>query len=160
MYVANKELDIEDFLSAINFVPPSGMSVAYILTPQPGLQLPPGSGFQAETLDIPEDESIKYVRTEPQMKIDGAMTPADYSVFEVPELGRRIPTLSPTPKITEPEDLPSPFVKVLSESMQYGLDIMLRENWKCFPKNTIFHCVVNRLKENTNTFEQIYREGA
>lgn len=145
MYLNNHEYNLQDFLQSINFIPPQGFQVAYFITPHDIGQLPQNSGY--EVIPTPEDESQTYTMTPPITKIDQAETPADYSSFDIPELGRRIPTPNILPEITEPEDLKSPFVKVLSESSIYGTDIQLKEDWMMFPKNTIFHCITKKLNE-------------
>jgi hypothetical protein len=161
MFLTQKSYDIEDFLSALHFIAPKGTSVAYFISPSNDIQLPQNSGFQKQQLlDIPEDESITYVRQQPVQKQDQAMTPADYSVFDPRELGRRIPTPNILPPVTEPESLDSPFVKVLSESLALGTDVKLLEDYKMFPKNTLFHCTLLKEKKaspHDELFRDIYK---
>jgi hypothetical protein len=148
MFITQEDHDVTDFLKSLSFVPPPGTQVAYfIVPPGEGMRLPQNSGFRQEAIDTPEDESITYVRQEPVLKQDQAQTPADYSQFDPDELGRRTPTPNILPQITEPEDLESPFVKVLSESKVWGTDIKLLEAWGPFPKGTLFHCVSSKLAE-------------
>jgi hypothetical protein len=148
VFLTNKTYNLENFLQALSFIPPKGTTVAYFITPQ-GMEVPQGSGFAPanEIAPKPEDESITYVRTEPIQKQDQATTPAEYSVFDTPTLGRRQPTPNILPPVTEPDDLESPFVKVLSESKMYGTDIKLLEDYKCFQKGTVFHCIPGKLQE-------------
>ena len=146
MFLTNPNLNIEDFLRATNFICPQGFSVAYFITPQQ-INVPEGAGYVEQKTAKPDDESITYTRTQPIQKQDSASSPAEYSSWQIPEMGRRQPTPNILPDITEPEDLDSPFVKVLSESKQYGTDIILLENYGPFPKNTLFHCVPNKLDE-------------
>jgi hypothetical protein len=94
---------------------------------------------------LPEDESITYARQEPVQKQDAAQTPADYSVFDPGALKRRQPTPNVLPQVTEPEDLDSPFVKILSESKTYGTEVKLIEDYKMFPKGSVFHCINKRI---------------
>jgi hypothetical protein len=163
MFLTQKTYDLNNFLSALNFIAPKGMSVAYFITPKEGVLLPDNSGFEVQVLDTPEDESITYARQQPVQKQDQAITPADYSVFDPGKLGRRQPTPNILPPVTEPEQLESPFVQVLSESLALGTDIKLLENYMMFPKNTVFHCEINKLKEKkdikVNKFESIYEKS-
>jgi len=148
MYLTKSDYTTEDFLKAIGFIAPRGYSVAYFITPQ-NISLPNGTGFMPQLKDIPPDESQTYVLTPPVEKIDQALSPAEYSVWNPNELGRRQPTPNVLPPVTEPEDLDSPFVKTLSESKTFGTDLKLLEDYYMFPKNTVFHCVENKLNEAT-----------
>jgi hypothetical protein len=149
MFLTNKQYNVQDFLRALQFIPPKGMSVAYFITPQE-INLPDGAeDFVQRDKDIPPDESQTYVMQPPEMKIDQATTPAEYSIWEPGELGRRQPTPNILPDITDPgeQELGSPFVKVLSESRIFGTDIKLIENFHMFQKNTVFHCVPKKIRE-------------
>ncbi len=148
MFLTAPDFTIEDFVKACGMIAPQGTTIEMIISPEP-LGLPSGSGFtpQDQVADVPEDESIVYQRTEPVLKQTAAPTPSDYSVWEAKKLGRTIPTPNITPPITDPESLPSPFIKVLSESTVFGFDIQLREDWACFPKNTVFQCQPSKLSE-------------
>ncbi|MDR0676473.1 MAG: hypothetical protein LBF97_05490, partial [Elusimicrobiota bacterium] len=154
MFLTQKTYDLENFLQALNFISPKGMSVAYFITPKEGVQLPDNSGFKVEVLDTPEDESITYSRQQPVQKQDQAITPADYSVFDPGELGRRPPTPNILPPVTSPEMLDSPFIQTLSECETFGTDLKLLEDYLMFPKNTIFHCVTTN-KLNEGIFDDI-----
>jgi len=145
MYLTNTEYGVEDFLKSLQFIAPPGTSVAYFISPRNMGQLPIQAGFQAKE-KVP-DNSIVYVHQPPAQKQDQATTPAEYSVFDPPEMGRRQPTPNILPDVTEPEDLDCPFIQVLSESKMYGTDIKLIEDYNMFPKNTLFHCVPNKIKE-------------
>jgi len=149
MFLVNDNKDIKDFLAAVNFISPKGMSISYFISPDK-MQLPPDSGFQPQQLKIekPDDESQIYVRTQPVQKIDQSITPGEYSTWEPEELKRRQPTPNILPNITQPEDLQSPFVKILSESKMFGTDIKLLEDFGPFKKNTVFHCVPNKISES------------
>ena len=146
MFLTNDNKDLKDFLAAVQFIAPKGMSVSYFITPQQ-MQLPNNSGFQPQ-LPKAEDESQTYVMTPPVEKIDQAVTPGEFSQWNPEELKRKIPTPNVLPPITEPKDLQSPFIKVLSESKTIGTDIQLLEDYYMFPKGTVFHCIVNKLNEN------------
>lgn len=151
MFLTSKDYNIEDFLQSLGFICPQGYNVAYFITP-PGneIALPQGAPFTVQQLkDMPPDESQVYMQNPPAQKIDQAVTPAEFSVWEPGELGRRQPTPNILPDITDPgeQELGSPFVKMLSESRTYGTDVQLTENFGPFPKNTLFHCVPNKLLE-------------
>lgn len=137
MFLTNRELGIQQFLKAINFIPPKGTTVAYFISPQ-SINVTPETGFTKE--DTPDDESITYYKTEPVLKLDQATSPGDYSQWQPEELARRQPTPNILPTITEPDDLPSPFVKVINESEDKTYDLKLLEDFGPFLRNTIFHC--------------------
>jgi hypothetical protein len=148
MFLTQKIYDLNNFLSALNFIAPRGTEVSYFITPRDEINLPENSGFQVQkVLDIPEDESITYVKQMPSQKQDQAITPTEYSVFDPGKLGRRIPTPNLLPPVTEPENLESPFIQTLSECKTFGTDLKLLEDYMMFPKNTIFHCIPSKLKE-------------
>jgi len=149
MFLTNTDYNVEDFLQAIQFIPPQGMSVAYFITPN-DINMPQGTGYQQQqNIEKMPDESQTYTMTPPQQKIDQAVTPAEFSHWQPGELGRRQPTPNVLPDITDPgeQELGCPFVKVLSESRLYGTDIQLLEDFHMFPKNTLFHCMPNKLSE-------------
>jgi hypothetical protein len=157
MFLTQKVYDIENFLQALSFIAPQGTSVAYFITPKGGIKLPNESGFQQQLLDTPEDESITYIRQSPVQKQDQAITPPDYSVFDPGKLGRKQPTPNILPPVTEPDQLNSPFVQVLSENRIYGSDIKLLEDYMMFPKGSVFHCVQAKLLEDKiNPKEEIF----
>jgi len=146
MFLTNKEYNLDDFLTSLSFIAPKGTTVAYFITPR-DIGIPAETGYQPKLLDIPPDESQVYVQKPPVQKQDQGVTPAEYSTFDPPELGRRQPTPNILPPVTEPEDLQSPFVQILSESRSMGTDVKLLEDYRMFPKGTIFHCVGKRLDE-------------
>jgi hypothetical protein len=138
MFLTNRELGLEQFLKALNFIPPKGTTVAYFISPK-HIDIPQGAGFSPQ-IEKPEDESIAYLKTEPIQKQDSAQTPGDYSQWTPEELKRRQPTPNVLPTITEPEDLESPFMKIINESEDKTYDLKLLENYGPFLKNSIFHC--------------------
>jgi hypothetical protein len=147
MFLNNNEYTLQDFMQALSFIPPKGTTVAYFISPK-AINVPEGSGFAPQELkDIPPDESQTYQRIQPVQKIDQAATPGEYSVIETSPLGRRQPTPSVLPDVVEPDDLDSPFVKVLSESKMFGNDLLLLENYGPFLKNSIFHCTKSRISD-------------
>jgi hypothetical protein len=137
MFLTNRELGPEQFLKALNFIPPKGTTIAYFVSPKE-INIPEQSGYQK--IDQPEDESIAYIKTEPVLKQDAATTPGEYSQWTPEELKRRQPSPNVLPTVTEPEDLESPFTKIINESEDKTYDLKLLENYGPFLKNTIFHC--------------------
>jgi len=137
MFIVQRELGPEQFLKALNFIPPKGTTITYFISPK-GINIPEGSGFS--TADKPEDETITYSRTEPVMKIDQSASPGEYSKWSPEELKRKQPTPNILPTITEPEDLESPFIKIINECEDKTYDLKLLEDYGPFLKNTIFHC--------------------
>ena len=137
MFLVQRELGPEQFLKALNFIPPKGTSITYFISPEK-INIPQGINFQAQ--DIPEDESIVYRRTEPVMKVDQAISPGEYSQWSPEELKRKQPTPNILPPVTEPEDLECPYMKIINESEDKTYDLKLLENYGPFLKNSIFHC--------------------
>lgn len=142
MFLTNRELGISQFLKALNFIPPQGKTVAYFISPGK-IELPDNSGYSE--IELPEDESITYIKDKPILKIDQAQSPDEYSHWEPDKLGRRIPTPNILPEFTDTSELKSPFMKVINESIDGTCDLRLMENYGPFLKNTIFHC--KKLKE-------------
>jgi hypothetical protein len=136
MFLVDRELGPEQFLKALNFIPPNGTTIAYFISPKE-IPVPEGSGYQKK--ESPEDESIAYFQTKPELKQDAATTPGEYSQWTPEELKRRQPTPNILPTVTEPEDLESPFIKIINESEDGVYDLRLIENYGPFLKNTIFH---------------------
>jgi hypothetical protein len=145
MFTVKPQYSVEDFLKAIGFITPPGTTVEYFITP-PGtnVAVPAGSGFQQVVNDVPQDESITYQRTEPVLKRDEAITPADYSIWQTQPLGKRGPAKPHLPPVTQPDDLKSPFVKIMNESRESYIDFLLTEEVKMFPKNTLVHAVFTK----------------
>jgi hypothetical protein len=144
MFLVNRELGPEQFLKALNFIPPKGTKIAYFISPKK-IDVPSETGYVQQKIETPEDESIAYFKTEPIMKVDQATSPGDYSQWEPEELKRRQPTPNVLPTVTEPEDLESPFIKIINENEDKSYDLKLLENYGPFLRNTIFHC--QKLKE-------------
>jgi hypothetical protein len=138
MFLTNRELGPEQFLQALNFIPPKGTTIAYFISPRK-LDVPSETGFIQQKIEKPEDESIVYYKTEPIMKVDQAVSPGEYSEWEPEELKRRTPTPNILPPVTDPESLESPFVKIINESEDKTYDLKLLENYGPFLRNTIFH---------------------
>jgi hypothetical protein len=150
LMITTPEYDVSDFLKAVNFITPPNTKLSYFIIPYAagvqGFELPAGAPFSREA-DVPEDESIVYRRTEPIMKQDIAESPAEYSFWNPDKLGRKQPTTRPLPSVTQPGEMGSPFVKILSENRVAPEDVVLRETWECFPKGTIFHFKERRVRE-------------
>jgi hypothetical protein len=149
VYLTKPDYGIDDFLKAVNFIAPRGTTLEMFIVPKQegqGFTLPVNSGF-AEVADLPPDESITYRRSEPVMKQDMAAAPIEYSYWDPQPMGRKQPSVSRLPNVTEPEELESPFVKILAESNETPSDFMLREDWMMFPRGTIFHVKKSSLRE-------------
>jgi hypothetical protein len=148
MYMTAPDYGVEDFLRAINFITPRGTNLSYfIVNKGADFQLPNQAPFTQ--VELPEDDSISYQRTEPILKQDVADAPPEYIFWDPPKLGYRQPAPPRIVKSTEPEELESPFVRVLSESSDLvPEDIVLRESWECFPRGTIFHFKPKRMRES------------
>jgi hypothetical protein len=160
MYVTAPDFGLEDFLKAVNFIAPGGTSLDYFIVPSnQKFNLPSGANYSTQ-VSYPDDESITYRKTEPLLKQDMADTPMDYSFWDPKPMGRKNPTARPLPKSTEPDELESPFVKVLSESTELvPEDIQLREKWEMFPKGTILHFSKKSIRESAGRKYTVISSG-
>jgi hypothetical protein len=146
MYNQKPQLEIEDFLEAIDFVAPPGFEVSYFVVPRGGeVNLPPQSGFNQAQSTI--DESITYHRTPAVEKLDVAEEPIEYSIWEPDALKRKEPAPHPLPRVTDPSELKSPFVKMINESRERSVTFVLKESVWPFKVGTLFHCERRRVKE-------------
>jgi len=144
MFNQNRVLDMDDFLEAIGFVVPEGYNLEYFVVPrEAGINLPSNSGIRVE--DRPEDETITYHMTPPNQKHDTAENPAEYSIWEPPKLGRRLPTPHPPILSTDPSELKSPFVQMIKESRSDRLTFRLKEGVYPFSEGTLFSCRRKRI---------------
>jgi hypothetical protein len=148
MYVQKQDLDLSDFLEAVNFVTPPGYQIDYFIIPHGESFNPPeGADVSIQTPPI-DDESILYHMTPPTLKKDFAQDPVEYGIWEPGELGRREPSPAAIPRVTEPEDLQSPFVKMINEGLNDKVEFVLKENIYPFPTGTYFSCErKNRIRE-------------
>ena len=138
MYIQKPDYDISDFLEAIGFITPPGYDIRYFILPKNGsFNVPPNSGF-TKTESIPEDESIIYRRTPPTLKKDFAQDPIEYSIWEPGELGRTQPSNPILPKVTDPSELESPFLKIHESLDKENIEFSLKENIEPFPSGTLF----------------------
>ena len=137
MFITDRELGLEQFLKALSFIPPQGTTIKYFISPRK-IELPEGAGFSE--IENSPDETITYVRSIPMMKIDQASTPDEYLDIKPPKLGRRAPEPNLIPKSQDAEELGSPFMKVINESIDGTCDLKLLKEFGPFPKNTLFHC--------------------
>jgi hypothetical protein len=142
MFIVQRELGLEQFLKALNFIPPKGTTISYFISPKE-INIPEGSG--AAKIDLPEDQTITYTMSPPVMKVDQATSPGEYSQWDPEELKRRQPTPNVLPPVTDPENLGSPFMKIINECEDKTYDLKLLEDYGPFLKNTIFHC--KKIKE-------------
>lgn len=139
MFLTANELNTNDFLKAIQFIPPAGMSVDYFVAPQKLNGETAGFAPDAEPT-YPESDSIIYTRKDPNTKIQQQDTPADYSAIPMKNIvntGGKMPVV---PQVTPIEGKKCPFIDVLSED-SLGTDVILKESFGPFAKNTLFHCV-------------------
>lgn len=137
MFLTANELGLGDFLKAISFIPPKGTTVEYFISPKEidGETL----GFQPETKEEFDDNTVTYQRIDPATKIVQSDTPSDYADItpvEMPATGPKAPVI---PQSTTIESLECPYVKVLSDD-ELGTDVILTEAVGPFCKNTLFHC--------------------
>lgn|SRR5574344_7792 len=137
MFLTANELNIGDFLKAIQFIPPTGMDVTYFISPEALQQNP--TGFVKEDEDIPVSQSVTYSKKDPNTKIQQSDTPEDYAIIDSKKIvnsGAKMPVM---PQVTPIEGKQCPFIDVLSDD-NLGTDLLLKEDFGPFYKNTLFHC--------------------
>lgn len=133
---AQEELPLDSFLKAVQFIPPAGKTIEYFISPE---EIDDTPGFEAEQTAQPSD-SIVYTRKDPGRKIDQQSTPADYADTSVPKVENSGPKATVLPRSTPISNLKCPFVEILSDD-NLGTDLLLKESFGPFYKNTIFHCL-------------------
>lgn len=138
MFLTTEDLSIDGFLKAISFIPPAGMTVDYFISPSPieGSE----NYFNVEQDPSLQSDSITYNRKDPNTKIHQADTPAEYGENFSQKLvntGNKMPV---TQQSTPTESLKCPFIDVVSDT-NLGTDVLLKENFGPFYKNTLFHCI-------------------
>lgn len=136
MFVNTQDLNLNDFLEFMEFIPPSGKSVEYFITPEKIKK--PTPGYIEENSF--KGDSIIYTRQDPATKISQQSTPLDYGNSNPPKIENSGPKDSIVPKSTKLDSLKCPFIGVLSNDA-LGTDLLLKESIGPFYKNTIFHCV-------------------
>lgn len=135
MFLTAQELGLADFLAAIKFIPPAGKTVEYFISPSEVQGDTPG--FVAE--DLPTSDSITYTRKNPETKIAQSETPPEYAEVNALPVQNSGPKIPVVPQSTPTDALSCPFVDVLSDD-NLGTDILLKENFGPFKRNTLFHC--------------------
>jgi hypothetical protein len=147
MFNQKDTLDIEDFLEAIGFVAPPGYDVNYFVVPRGQEKIFTQTPGFTKGESLPEDETITYHQTPPDQKHDTAESPSEYSIWEARPLGRRLSAPHPLPRVTDPSELKSPFVKMINESTKKKISFRLTEDVYPFRSGTLFFCSKKRLKE-------------
>lgn len=140
MFLTTEDLSIDGFLKAISFIPPKGMTVDYFISPNPIDIEGSEDYFEIEQDPSLRSDSITYNRKDPNTKIYQADTPAEYAENFSKKLvntGNKMPVM---PQSTPIESIGCPFVDVVSDT-NLGTDVLLKEDYGPFPKNTLFHCV-------------------
>ncbi|MCF0126208.1 MAG: hypothetical protein HUJ68_10740 [Clostridia bacterium] len=141
MYISVQEPNEEDFLKAINFIPPKGMIIQYFISPEDIGNIIPGFTKEQETVEPSNPaEVVVYNRKDPATLIAQADTPIDYSINTAQPLvnsGAKEPVAQTS---VDTSSLKCPFITpvVATDETQ---DIILSESYGPFKKNTLFHCV-------------------
>ena len=170
MFLTNTPNTIQDFLTAINFVPPKGMDVSYFIVPISqevdqqifDKEFPKSFGTYEQSKPINNTQNVpgttdNLTYTKKQLLQTHSFNNANFNIAAQP---------GPMPKtLTKPELLTSNIeiyggqidssqklnrtTNQITESSVYSdsIDIMLKETWNGFPKHTIFHCIKNKLAE-------------
>jgi hypothetical protein len=153
MYLQKNDLDIEDFLQAVEFVVPEHYNLEYFVVPRgEGFTPPPGAAQAQNTYE--DDQSIAYKMTPPQLKQDYAAPPPEYSIWEPGDLNRRQPQPAILPRVTDPSELQSPFVKIQESADDRKLEFILTESVFPFPKGTMFSCTRKAIREETEWWKE------
>lgn len=142
MYISVQEPNEEDFLKAINFIPPKGMVIQYFISPEDIGNILPGFQKEQETVEPSNPaEVVVYNRRDPASLIAQAETPIEYSLNTAEPLvnsGLKAPVV-PIP--VDPSELKCPFITALTAPEDPTQDLVLTESYGPFKKNTLFHCV-------------------
>lgn len=142
MYISVQEPNEEDFLKAINFIPPKGMIVQYFISPEDIGNLIPGFQKEQETVEPANPaEVVVYNRKDPATLIAQADTPIEYSINTAEPLvntGLKEPVV---PNSVDPSELKCPFVTALTAPNNDSQDIIITESYGPFKKHTLFHCI-------------------
>lgn len=142
MYISFQEPNEEDFLKAINFIPPKGMVIQYFISPEDIGNILPGFQKEQETVEPSNPaEVVVYNRRDPASLIAQAETPIEYSLNTAEPLvnsGLKAPVV---PTSVDPSELKCPFITALTAPEDPTQDLVLTESYGPFKKNTLFHCI-------------------
>lgn len=166
MFLQSEDHDINDFLSAVNFIAPQGFNLKYFIVPYAANNTilagnAINNGFeQYEPERNSQDvkgitDTITYVRKD--MKDRQSFNDSGFNLNQIPN-EFPITRQNATPSELEPlqtdlvvsgTEIKSPIagVKVLESRNDY-IDLKLEEKIGCFPKHSILHFTKNILKEN------------
>jgi hypothetical protein len=170
MFLTNEIQNIEDFLKALQFIPPKGMDISMFTMPvntsddrltneQFNKEFPSAFGdfnkVESNVQNIPGiTDTITY--TKKQARNAHSFNDSNFDINAKPTTMPKEPTKPEllTSKVTtyggyveNPIKL-NRIAQVVESTMNNDIvTIQLKEQFKCFPKNTIFTCV-KRLSEN------------
>lgn len=166
MFLQSEDHDINDFLSAVNFIAPQGFNLKYFIVPYAANNTilagnAINNGFeQYEPERNSQDvkgitDTITYVRKD--MRDRQSFNDSGFNLNQIPnEFPITRQNVAPseleplqTDLVVSGTEIKSPIagVKVLESRNDY-IDLKLEENVGCFPKHSIFHFVKNVLKES------------
>ena len=167
MFINDQDHTIEDFLQAVNFVAPKGMSLKYFIVPyaantealmagagQYGFE--PEPTIQANAQDVPGvTDTITYAKKDYTNR--QSFNDSNFNLNQVPNefpITRQGATsMEPmqTDLIAAGANIQSPIkgVKVL-ESMTGTSDIFIKESFSILPKNTLLHFEKSKMEEMAN----------
>lgn len=156
MFINDRDHGINDFLSAVNFLAPQGMSLKYFIVPYAAntIAIQNGAseiGLEPEIASNQQDvpgvtDTITYAKKD--FKSRQSFNDANFNFNEIPN---EFPITRHTDSQQEPMQtsvlisggaIESPIkgVKVIESTRTYK-DIFLKESIGPFPKNTVFHFV-------------------
>ena len=173
MFLQSEDHDINDFLSAVNFIAPQGFNLKYFIVPYAannsilaGNAI--NNGFeQYEPERNSQDvkgitDTITYVRKD--MKDRQSFNDSGFNLNQIPnEFPITRQNVSPseleplqTDLVVSGTEIKSPVagVKVLESRNDY-IDLKLEEKIGCFPKHSVLHFVKNVFKENKMNYRNI-----
>lgn len=170
MFLQSEDHDINDFLSAVNFIAPQGFNLKYFIVPYAANNTILAGGAINNGFEQYEPErnsqdvkgitdTITYVRKD--MKDRQSFNDSGFNLNQIPN-EFPITRQNVAPSQLEPlqadlvisgAEIKSPIagVKVLESRNDY-IDLKLEENVGCLPKHSIFHFVKSVLNENNRSF--------
>lgn len=154
MFINDRDHTIGDFLSAINFLTPQGMSLKYFIVPYAAntdvlMNTATEGGFAPEVPNVQNvpgvTDTITYAKKD--MKSRQSFNDANFNLNQIPNeypITRQNQTSEQEPLTTSVivtgGEVPSPVkgVKVLESTKRYQ-DVILKEAVGILPKNTVLH---------------------
>lgn len=133
---------MEDFLKAVGFIAPEGMTLEYFIVPNDKVSsqynVPKNSNFELN--GISKDLSKTYTQRDPKTKLSFSDIPDDSMTIPGP-LPTKLPNVNRTTQaaINGVEvKAPGQALQIVETTKTYK-SFILNESWAGFPKYTLFH---------------------